>query len=269
MKRRVGIIGCGVIGSSIAQAIIEEIGELELAACADIDSEKAQRLVNRFPGAIIKVLSNEELIEEVDLVIEAASQDAVRTLARAAIEAGKDLLVMSIGGLLEDRDLIGLARQKGTKIYLPSGAIAGLDAIKAAKCGRIEKVLLRTTKPPAGLAGAPYITRRRLDLSSLKERTTIFEGSAIEAVREFPANINVAAALSLAGIGPSKTRVEIIADPDSKVNLHEILVEGDFGRISIRCENLPSASNPKTSYLAVLSAIATLKGIVNPLKIGT
>lgn len=263
---KTGIIGCGVIGTSLAKAIIEEIPELELVALADIDQRKAQRL-SRIQDSI-KVLSNEELIEEVDLIIEAASQQVVKTIILQAIQAKKDVLVMSTGALLEDQDLFKLIGH-GSKIYLPSGAISGLDAIKAARCGRIKKVLLRTTKPPEGLIGAPYIIKKDLDLSSIKERMVIFEGSAMEVVKEFPANINVAATLSLAGIGPLKTWVEIVVDPNSKVNIHEVFVEGDFGKISIRCENIPSASNPKTSYLAILSAIATLKGIANPLRIGT
>ncbi len=269
MKRiKTGIVGCGTIGKYLAQAIVEQIEDLELVAIADIDSEKAEKLRKDLPEEV-RVLSNEELIGEVDLVIETASQEAVKTTVREAIEAGKDVLVMSTGGLLGNLDLFDLVRKKGAKIYLPSGAIAGLDGLKAATSGKIERVTLRTTKPPKGLVGAPYLVERGIDLSLLKDRTTLFEGPALEAIKGFPANVNVAATLSLAGIGAQETTVEIIADPVSEVNIHEVFIEGDFGRISIRCENLPSPFNPKTSYLAALSAIATLKGIAKPVKIGT
>lgn len=162
-----------------------------------------------------------------------------------------------------------LAREKNCRIYLPSGALTGLDGVKSAAVGRIDSVTLTTRKPPAGLSGAPYLAREGIDLSSLREEKVIFEGSAEEAVEGFPRNINVAATLSLAGIGVAKTRVRIIADPKISRNIHEIEVEGEFGRLISRTENLPSPSNPKTSLLAIFSAIATLKSLASPVRIGT
>ncbi|MBA7660637.1 L-aspartate dehydrogenase [subsurface metagenome] len=176
---------------------------------------------------------------------------------------------MSVGGLLGNEDLLDLAKKKDCKIYLPSGALAGLDGVKSASVGRIDSITLTTRKPPEGLKGAPYIIRNKIDLDAIIKETVIFEGSANEAVEGFPKNINVSAALSLAGIGAEKTRVRIIADPNLKRNIHEVEVKGEFGRLVSRTENLPSPKNPKTSYLACLSAIATLKGIVSSIKIGT
>jgi aspartate dehydrogenase len=174
-----------------------------------------------------------------------------------------------VGGLVDSLDLFEKAKEKECRVYFPSGAIAGLDAIKGAKESRIDSVTLTTYKSPSALQGAPYLAREGIKLSEIKEKTTLFEGSCREAVKAFPQNINVAASLAFAGVGLEKTRVRVVVDPALKRNVHQIVVEGDFGRLETRTQNLPSPINPKTSYLAVLSAIATLKGIVNPLKVGT
>lgn len=265
---KVGIVGCGVIGSELAQAIDKEIREAQLVALTDIDEKKSKELVNLLKEKP-EILSLDELIKRSDLIIEAASKDLVPSLARKVIDQGKDIMIMSVGGLLGNEDLLDLAKKKDCKIYLPSGALAGLDGVKSASVGRIDSITLTTRKPPEGLKGAPYIIRNKIDLDAIIKETVIFEGSANEAVEGFPKNINVSAALSLAGIGAEKTRVRIIADPNLKRNIHEVEVKGEFGRLVSRTENLPSPKNPKTSYLACLSAIATLKGIVSSIKIGT
>ncbi|NQT06252.1 MAG: DUF108 domain-containing protein, partial [Candidatus Omnitrophica bacterium] len=200
---------------------------------------------------------------------ESASAAAVPEILKKAINAGKDIMVMSVGGLVADEDLIGLAKKSGSTLYIPSGAICGLDGVKAAAMKGIEEAILTTRKPPKGLKDAPYINKKAIDLDSLKSDKVIFDGTAQEAVREFPKNINVSAVLSLAGIGAKKTRVRIICSPGQKSNIHEIEVKGEFGKLTARTENVPSPNNPKTSFLAALSAIATLKGIVENIKIGT
>jgi aspartate dehydrogenase len=265
---RVGIVGCGVIGTELAQAIDREIEDAQLVTLTDIDEKKAKELADSLEEKP-KILLLDELIKESDLIIEAASKDVVSSLARKVIEQGKDIMIMSVGGLLGNEDILDLARKKDCKIYLPSGALAGLDGVKSASIGRIDSVTLTTRKPPEGLRGAPYIIRKKIDLDAINKETVIFEGTAAEAVKGFPKNINVSAALSLAGIGAEKTRVKIIVDPGIKRNIHEIEVKGEFGRLVSRTENLPSPKNPKTSYLACLSAIATLKGIVSSIKVGT
>jgi aspartate dehydrogenase len=178
---------------------------------------------------------------------------------------------MSVGALA-DRDLFAevkrLANENRAKVYLPSGAISGLDGLKSARIGGLSRITLTTTKNPRGLQGAPFIQEKGIDLSALAGPTLIFQGSALDAVKAFPANVNVAATLFLAA-GESDVQVNVVADPEIQINRHEILVEGDFGRISTRVENIPSPSNPKTSYLAALSAIATLRSIIEPVKIGT
>lgn len=267
---RIGVIGCGTIGSKIAEHIDRNLkNKARISALSDIDGQKAKRLAASLRSKP-KVATASRLIKSVDLVVEAASAKFSGRIAREAIGAGKDVMVMSTGGLLKDyRSLFELARRKRANIYLPSGAICGLDGLKAARLSKIRKVTLTTRKPPEGFKGAPYVIKNKIDLGGIRSDKVLFEGDAVKAMEGFPANINVAATLSLCGVGPRKTKVRIIASPSTKRNIHEIEVEGDFGRLTARTENVPSPDNPKTSYLAVLSAIATLEGIMGRVKVGT
>jgi aspartate dehydrogenase len=204
-------------------------------------------------------------------VLEAASQEAVRKLIPKALKAKKDVMIMSTGALADEKlfhEIRELAEKNNLKVYLPSGAITGLDGIKSAG-DEIESVMIKTTKPPKSLEGAPFFEKHPMNLNEIKKPTVIYEGNAEEAVKLFPSNINVAASLSLAGIGPKKTKVQIVADPNIKSNIHEIIAEGKFGVLKSRVENVPSPDNPKTSYLAALSAVATLKKIGEAIQVGT
>ena len=266
--RKVGIVGLGAIGKVICQALDEGQVTMELVAVAEVDLQKASTFVRtlRRPPAILDL---DELIERSDLVIEAAGQEALREIAPKALGKGKDLMVLSVGGLLGQEVWFRLAEEKGCRIYVPSGAIAGLDGVKAACQGSVRSITLVTRKPPQALARAPFVLERGIDLNTLKEETVLFEGSAREACAAFPVNVNVAAALSLAGIGPEKTRVKVVAVPGSRRNVHQIEVEGEFGQLKVEVENVPSEANPQTSKLAYFSAIATLQGIVRAMKVGT
>ncbi|MEA3329017.1 MAG: aspartate dehydrogenase [Candidatus Omnitrophota bacterium] len=268
-KIRVGIIGCGVIGSALAKAIEKNFfGLAELTAVNDLDKAKTIKLVSSLTGNP-GVLSIEELISASDLVIEAASKDISADTAHKALSKGKNIMVMSVGGLVGREDVLRLADQKSCRLYIPSGALCGLDGVKAASMGGVNSVTLTTRKPPLGLEGAPYVVKSKIDLNAIKQETVLFEGTVLEAVQGFPKNINVAAALSLAGIGPVKTKVKIVTSPEYKSNSHEVKVQGEFGILITKTENLPSPQNPKTSLLAVLSAIAALKQILEHTKIGT
>jgi aspartate dehydrogenase len=267
---RIGIIGCGTIGAKLAKYIDAGLkGKAQLVAISDIDEQKTRDLAAALSPAP-KISESGAVIEAADLVIEAASAKVSFDIAKRTISAGKDVLVMSTGGLLKDyKALFELAKEKDANIYLPSGAICGLDGLKGAKFSKIEKVTLTTRKPPQGLKGAPYVVKNNIDLDKIKTETVLFEGNALEAMEGFPANINVAATLSLCGIGSDKTKVKIIASPLITRNIHEVEAEGEFGKLTSRTENVPSPDNPKTSYLAILSAIATLNGILERVKIGT
>ncbi len=273
-KLKVGLIGCGVIGTIIAEAIDKDLSDrFSLITVFDLLPEKAQKICEgmSYPPKISQNF-RDFLNHPMDLAIEAASQRAVHMYGVKVLETGKDLMIMSVGALLDDgllNELENVARQYRRHIYIPSGAIAGLDAIKAASLAGLSKVTLTTTKPPRGLKGAPYIEQRHIDLEKISEPTLIYEGRAEEAVRFFPQNVNVAASLSLAGIGKEKTWVRIIVDPNISENIHEIKAEGKFGNLVCKTENLPFPENPKTSYLAALSAIKTLEEIGRELVIGT
>ncbi|MBI5787763.1 MAG: aspartate dehydrogenase [Candidatus Schekmanbacteria bacterium] len=265
---RVGIIGCGSIGSLIARGL-SDVPALTLAALADVDQAKASKLAQSLT-AIPQILPSDQLISQVDLVVEAACPQVVPSILEQACRLNKDVLIISIGGMLDLSPHIStLMKESRSRIYLPSGALAGLDAVKAAAGDEIYSATLTTRKPPKGFTGAPYLIQAGIDVNSIYTPTVIFEGTASDAVKAFPQNINVAAALSLAGIGPQKTKVRIIADPSVTTNCHEVEVTGNFGKMIARTENLPFPQNPKTSYLAALSALATLKKIVSPLQIGT
>jgi len=265
---KVGLIGCGVIGTEIARTIDKEIPQMKLVAICDRNKDKEEQLIQLLEDKPTSA-AIEGVIEAADLVIEAASPQIAGDLTRKVIENGKDVMIMSVGGMVDYLYLFDEARKRGCRIYFPSGAIAGLDGVKAAKEAHINSVTLTTSKPPSGLWGAPYIIEKKIDLNGIKKRTVIFEGTCREAVKAFPKNINVAATLSFAGIGMHKTRVRVIADPSLKRNVHHILVEGDFGSMETWVKNVPSPFNPKTSYLAALSAIATLREIADTVQVGT
>jgi len=271
----VGLVGCGAIGTVLAHAIDEgKAGDARLVYIYDLVFNKSKKLSEELSHKPRVAEDFRELIEceDIDLIIEAASQEAVRQYAIRTLKAGKDLMIMSVGALVDDKltsEIRHFTKSSKRKVYIPSGAIAGLDGLKAAAINRIDEVVLKTRKPPRGLMGAPYVEEEKIDLSKIKKPTTIYAGPAKEACKLFPENVNVAAALSLAGIGPEKTKVQIVADPTIQRNIHEIQVKGEFGRLIVRNENVVSLLNPKTSALAVFSAITTLKKITENFQIGT
>ena len=268
-KVGVGIIGCGTIGSELAIACNDRMREsLYLSGICDQDGKKAVSLKRLLKGRAL-ILNMDGLIRKADLIVEAASASSSADILKKAIKNKKDIMIMSIGGLIGNEDLLEKAAKAGIKVYLPSEAVCGIDGLKSGSAGRIDSVTLITRKPPKGLEGAPYLKEKNIKLSDIKNETVIFEGSAKEAIKGFPQNVNVCAALSLAGIGADRTRVRIVTSPGYTKNIHEVEIKGDFGNISTKTENAPSKSNPKTSRLAVLSAIATLEGIIKSVRIGT
>ncbi|MDY6966766.1 MAG: aspartate dehydrogenase [Halobacteriota archaeon] len=268
---KVGVVGLGAIGREICKAVDSGMEGFQLVAVTDRKIEFAMKfaasLSQKTPFVDIS-----EMLDMVDLVVESASQQAVREVAIPTLKRGKSILIMSVGALLDEelfKEVKTLSRENNCRVYLPSGAITGLDGLKSASIGKITSVTLTTRKPPSSLKGALYLKEKGFDLDSLEEEKVIFIGSAGEAVKLFPANVNVAASISIAGIGQENTKVRIVADPALSKNTHEIHVEGEFGEFRTRVENVPSPFNPKTSYLAALSAIATLKKIAEPIQVGT
>ena len=279
MSKKVGLIGCGTIGSELALAIDNGmVQKAELVLLYDKVENMATELQSKLRNTATRTFSNfSKLISstafmDADIIVEAASQDAVRKFAKTILELGKDLLIMSVGALVERdvlTELLDLASQKQVHIYVPTGAIAGIDAIRSVR-HLLHSVTITTTKSPKALAGAPFFETARFKAESISRKRLIYEGSAGDAVKKFPANVNVAAALSLAGLGIDATKVKIIADPYISINQHEITAKGKFGEINIVVRNMPSPNNPKTSYLAILSAIECIRSICNEnIRIGT
>jgi len=271
-KLAIGIVGCGAIGSSLAKVISKDLSkDARLVSLYDVDSIKLHSLSKKIAGSDSLAAANlKNLISKSALVIEAASAKCSWDIAREVLSAGKNVMIMSVGGLVNNFDnLRKLAVKKDCKVYIPSGAISGVDALKAAGVSLIKKVTLTTTKNPLSFQGVKYVQDKGIKLKLIKKDVVLFSGKAKDAVKFFPQNINVAAVLSLAGLGVSKTQVRIIASPKVTKNIHEIRIESVAGNIYTRTENILHPNNPKTSYLAVLSAVATLKNILEPIKIGT
>lgn len=267
---KVGIIGCGFIGSMLAKEC-DHIEEIDRVNLFDNVAPMSRSLVSRIEKAHI-FDDCDELIRDSDLIIEAASHAAVGQYGPLILEMGKDLMVMSIGAFSDGElflRLKQLTKKNSCHLFLPSGAIAGIDGLKSAQVANLDQVELKTIKPIVGLEGVDYIYKKGINLNELNEPTVVFEGSAREAVKNFPRNVNVAACVSLAGVGFDMTRVKIIADPNVTRNHHYLTVSGRFGSFTVKLKNYPSISNPRTSYLAGLSGIATLRSIVSGIWIGT
>jgi len=268
IRLRVGIFGVGSIGRSLATALDAKRVDADLVAICDQDSQKAQSLAAELASKP-RVVSVHELIQRADLVVEAASQSALLELVPKALAAGRDILVMSVGGLLGHDDWFRQAGEKGCRIYVPSGAIAGLDGIKSASMGYIQSATLTSRKPIAALRGTKYVADHNIQLEALKEETVIFEGTAEEAASAFPTTSNVAASLRLAIDQTVPVCVRVVAVPGGSKNVHEIRVQGEFGRLSVDVENVPSKANQRTSQLAAFSALATLANLTRSVRVGT
>lgn len=264
----VAIGGFGAIGREIAARLDQGVEGLRLAAVSARDRAKAEANMATFRTKV-PVLALADLAEHADIVVECAPAAVFRDVAEAALAKGRIFLPLSVGALLINDDLVAIAEQTGGRIVVPTGALLGLDAVRAAAEGEIESVTMVTRKPPSGLTGAPHLQDKDIDLSTLTEPLMVFEGSARDGAKGFPANVNVAAALSLAGIGPDRTRLQIWADPGVSRNTHRITVEADSTRFEMTIENIPTDDNARTGKITALSALAALKGLTSTLKVGS
>ena len=264
----VAVGGFGAIGRAVARRLDEGIAGLVLAAVSARDAGRAAERLAGFRRPV-PVVALADLAAAADIVVECAPAAVFAEIAEPAIEAGRILVPASVGALLARPDLIERAERTGARIVVPTGALLGLDAVRAAAEGTIRTVTMVTRKPPGGLAGAPYLAEHGISLDGLAAPLRVFEGSAREGARGFPANVNVAAALGLAGVGADRTRLEIWADPTVTRNTHTITVDADSARFTMTIENVPSADNPRTGRITPLSVIAALRGLVSTLKVGT
>jgi len=265
---KVGIGGLGAIGLALACRLDEGIDGLTLTAVSARDKDAARLRLSGLRQQV-PVMALSELAPVSDVVVECAPAAVFNQVAEPVVRLGKILIPVSVGGLLANWHLVEMAKATGARINVPSGAVLGLDAVRAAALGEITRVTIVTRKPPAGLAGAPHIEKHQIDLNSVEQSLKVFEGSARDGVAAFPANVNVAAALGLAGTGPDRTWLEVWADPGVSRNTHSITVESDSARFELKIENVPTDENPRTGRIVVLSTLAALKRLVDPLTIGT
>ena len=265
---KIGIAGLGAIGRVLARNIQGgAIPKVTLAGVTTGDRAKAQRFMQEI-GSAAPVLDIRELAAASDAVVECAPAAVFAEIAVPVLSCGKKLIALSAGQLLRHPELVALAKENGGQIIVPTGALIGFDAVSAAAEGSIHSVTMITRKPVNGLMGAPYLVRNGIDISKLSEPLCVFRGSARDAAMGFPENVNVAAALSLAGLGPDRTTIEIWADPNVKRNMHRVVVEADSARFEMAIENVPS-ENPKTGRITALSVMAALRKMVSPLRVGT
>ncbi|MCX5711659.1 MAG: DUF108 domain-containing protein [Candidatus Omnitrophica bacterium] len=271
-KLKIGIVGCGAIGGSLAGIISRKYSRrAQVSGLFDLDLNKTVLLAKKI-GLKKNLAKNDlnSLISGCDLVFEATSAGYSWKLCQEVLPKGRDIMIMSVGGIAGHiRQLLNLADKYNRKVYVPSGAISGVDVLKAAACFGIKKVTLITTKPAKAFESVPFVRKNKINLKAIKTEKVLFDGSAVQAVKNFPQNINVAAVLSLAGLGLKKTRVRIVASSRIKKNIHEIEIISEAAQIKTRTENIAHPDNPKTSFLAVLSAEAVIKQILSPVKIGT
>ncbi|OBR48416.1 aspartate dehydrogenase [Paraburkholderia tropica] len=264
---KIGVAVLGTVGKALAKALDAGIPGLALAGVAARNVETAQAWSAQL-AAPVPVLSFEALAQACDVVVECAPAAILGEIVEPVLRAGKTVVVLSCGALLDRPDLIELARETGGHIHVPTGALLGLDAVLAAAEGHIDSVRMITRKPVKGLVGAPYLEQHGIDIRGIDAPLQIFNGTAREAAVGFPANLNVAVALSLAGVGPDATALEIWADPALSRNTHTIVVDSDAAKFSMTIENIPT-ENPKTGRITAQSVIAALRKMNAPLRVGT
>lgn len=264
---KVGIGSLGTVGYAVAKRLDEGIDGLKLEAVSARDETRAADRIAGFRQTA-DVVPLESLASACDVVVECAPAALFMRIAEPAVRAGRVLIPISVGALLEQPALVEAAGQSGARIIVPSGALLGLDAVRAAAEGEIFSVRMVTRKPPRGLEGAPHLLENHIDVSRLDAPLLVFKGNARQGAAGFPANVNVAAALGLAGIGPERTELEIWADPTVSTNTHHITVESDSARFELKIDNVPTEENPRTGRLVANSVIATLRRLTAPLIVG-
>lgn len=255
---KIGIAGTGAIGSAVARALIAGIDGCELTAVSDNGKDTDYDVPN---------VSFEILARDCDLIIEALPVAAVPELCAAVFKHQKPLVLISSCALLLHPELAEQAKSSTSRIFVPSGALCGLDGVKGLKEMNIQRSIIASTKAPKGFKGAPHVDIHKIDVDSITEKTLLFKGNALEAAAGFPANVNVAATLSLAGIGPERTEVEIWADPDAPGNTHHITVESEYSTLESTITSRPDPANPKSSMLAAQSIVALLRGVDTPVAV--
>ena len=264
---KLGVVGLGVIGKAVVKAADEGKIPVDIPVAATRTPEKVKDFLASLKNPP-RMTDMAGVAQEAEVVMEASGGGTVEAICHESFARGKDVIINSVGALLDRNDLLEEAKSGGSRIFVPSGAIIGLDGLKGASAGGMESVTMTTRTPPESLKGAPYIEAQGIDLDAIDEPTVIFEGNPLEACKAFPANVNVSAAVSFAGIGPHRTKLRVVCDPTVNRNIHEVEAVGEFGRSFIRIENVPS-ENHRTGILTYLSAFSFLRDRTSTLIVGT
>ncbi len=270
MTKKVAIAGFGAIGKVLARRLTDgSMPDFELVAIGARDPAKTRAEAEKVLGRSVPVMASTALADKADILLECVPTGAFRGVVEPVLAAGKTVITVSGAALLEHMDLEAVARKGGGQLILATGAIVGLDAIRAARLGHIESVKMVTRKPPKSLATAKQVVEDGRDLYKLTAPELLFKGTAREGARRFPANVNVAAAIALAGAGPDRTELEIWTDPAVERNTHRVIVEADTARIEVAIANVPSDENPGTGRITALSMLAALERLASPMVFGT
>jgi aspartate dehydrogenase len=264
----VGIAGVGTIGTVVARALDKGLAGFRLVAVSTRDAQRRPAVLSEFTRAV-DVVDARELARRCEVIVECAPSAAFADIVQPAIRVGRTVITVSAAALIENMAMVEEAHAHGGRIILATGALLGFDAVRAAAKGVIHSVCMVTRKPPRSLLGAPYLEAHDIDITNLTAPLRIFSGSARDGARGFPANVNVAAALALAGIGPDRTQLEIWADPGLSRNTHTIRVDADTVRFEMTIENVPSPEKPGTGLVTALSVIAALESLTSTLRVGS
>jgi len=266
---KVAVAGLGAIGLPLARRLdAGDVPGLSLVAVSVRDEAKARKAMAGFRQQP-QLMGLSALADAADVIVEGLPSKNFLDVAEPAIARGRIFMPLSVGALIDHMQLVEQARATGARIVVPTGALLGLDAVRATAEGKIATATIITRKPPAGLAGAPLLVAQGLSVDNLKAPLRVFAGSAREAIAGFPANVNVSVALSLAGIGPDRTQVEIWADPGVTRNTHTVRVTSDSSDLTMTIENIPDPDNPRTGRITALSALAALRRLTSPLVVGS
>lgn len=267
-SRTVGIAGFGTIGRQVGRALLESLPGLTLAAVTSGNRDRAEGILAEL-GSNAPVVDPDTLAELCEVIVDCAPTAAFTDIVSPALRAGRTVITVSGAAILQHPDIVELAARGRGQLILATGALLGLDAVRAAAEGQIHSVTMITRKPPRSLRKAKHIIDQGIVLDNLAEPLQVFAGSAREGAEKFPANVNVAAALGLAGVGPERTQLEIWADPALERNTHFIVVDADSARLEMKIENVPTEENPGTGKITALSVIAALRSLGAPLRVGT
>lgn len=266
-KRTIGIVGCGAIGAAVAEGLhVNFTDSFTLGMFSDADAAKARTLADQYGG---RAGSLDEVIAGCDILLETTTASVMPGVLRAALRAKRCCVIMSVGGFVFDPALLQEAEKAASDIHLPSGAIAGLDGVLALRELGLDAVSITTTKHPRSLANIPYLESKGIDLAAITEPFTVFEGPAGDAIRNFPANVNVAITLSLAGAGFARTTVRLVADPAASRTTHTVFARSGDCEMTATTTGVPLPQNPKSSLLAVESAFAVFRKLASPMRTGT